>query len=368
MSCEALAKCRFHGAGRSDPIDRDSDAQRSHLLRRQRLHQPGDPVRGAAAHRETWRGDYLQQGCGGLCGKADVSLDDPVANQRLSGALRAAAERRDGRRGGRSGPRGAEQRRRAVGARTTSACGPCSATASEHQLAARHEGYRARLSMGAGPPIHTSAACPTAVMRLSSWRSAIRLISTASSPAPRPTIGLPLVRSGRPLGRRSEPKRGKASKFSTPRSFRALHAAVMAACADENGVIKDPRACTFDPASMPVRRRAPISRAVCTESRFAWFATNIEGRQTRTAMACSTAASLTGPNWLGPIWLVMPAADAAAPADSYAAGIGLAFLNEMAFMHKPPGKYAAGLSAVHRRDAPAARAAGRRSTTRPTRT
>jgi tannase/feruloyl esterase len=26
---------------------------------------------------ETWRGDYLQQGCGGLCGKADVNLDDP---------------------------------------------------------------------------------------------------------------------------------------------------------------------------------------------------------------------------------------------------------------------------------------------------
>jgi len=25
----------------------------------------------------SWRGDYLQQGCGGLCGKADVSLDDP---------------------------------------------------------------------------------------------------------------------------------------------------------------------------------------------------------------------------------------------------------------------------------------------------
>src|SRR5579871_4024179 len=23
---------------------------------------------------ETWKGDYLQQGCGGLCGKADVSL------------------------------------------------------------------------------------------------------------------------------------------------------------------------------------------------------------------------------------------------------------------------------------------------------
>jgi len=41
-------------------------------------------------------------------------------------------------------------------------------------------------------------------------------------------------------------------------------------------------------------------------------------------------------------WLVMPAADAAAPADSYAAGIGLAFLNEMAFMPNHAGKYSLG--------------------------
>ena len=26
---------------------------------------------------ETWRGDYLQQGCGGFCGKVEVNLDDP---------------------------------------------------------------------------------------------------------------------------------------------------------------------------------------------------------------------------------------------------------------------------------------------------
>ena len=52
---------------------------------------------------ESWRGDYLQQGCGGLCGKADVSLDDPSRTQRLPGALCAAAERRNGRGGGRSG-------------------------------------------------------------------------------------------------------------------------------------------------------------------------------------------------------------------------------------------------------------------------
>src|ERR1700736_5307370 len=26
---------------------------------------------------DSWRGDYLQQGCGGLCGQTNVNLDDP---------------------------------------------------------------------------------------------------------------------------------------------------------------------------------------------------------------------------------------------------------------------------------------------------
>jgi hypothetical protein len=43
-------------------------------------------------------------------------------------------------------------------------------------------------------------------------------------------------------------------------------------------------------------------------------------------------------------WLVMPAADAAAPADTYAAVIGLAYLNELAFWPNHAGKYS--LSAV----------------------
>ena len=53
-------------------------------------------------------------------------------------------------------------------------------------------------------------------------------------------------------------------------------------------------------------------------------------------MACSTAASLTARNLAWANWLVMPAADAAAPADTYAAGIGLAYLNDMAFLPNPP--------------------------------
>ncbi len=41
--------------------------------------------------------------------------------------------------------------------------------------------------------------------------------------------------------------------------------------------------------------------------------------------------------WLG--WLVMPASDSGAPADTYAAQIGLNYLNDMAFLRKPQGGY-----------------------------
>ena len=71
----------------------------------------------------------------------------------------------------------------------------------------------------------------------------------------------------------------------------ALHAAVMAACADANGVIKDLRACTFDPASSAAPP-APIRRAVWPTMRSAWSATNIVGPWTSTPAACSTVGSL----------------------------------------------------------------------------
>ena len=65
---------------------------------------------------ETWRGDYLQQGCGGLCGKADVSLDDP---SRTSGYQAPYAPLSDGEMvvaADERRTRDREQRRRAVGA------------------------------------------------------------------------------------------------------------------------------------------------------------------------------------------------------------------------------------------------------------
>ena len=67
---------RFHRPRRTDRVNRDSDAQWPSLLRREGYISPVTQFE-ALLPTESWRGDYLQQGCGGLCGKADVSLDDP---------------------------------------------------------------------------------------------------------------------------------------------------------------------------------------------------------------------------------------------------------------------------------------------------
>ncbi len=103
MSCEALANSDFTAL----------DARIASSATASRNGHPFCDVKGyispvtqfeALLPTETWRGDYLQQGCGGLCGKADVSSRRSVADQRLPGALCAAAKRRNGRRGGRSRP------------------------------------------------------------------------------------------------------------------------------------------------------------------------------------------------------------------------------------------------------------------------
>src|SRR3984885_6165474 len=76
ISCEALANSDFTAL----------DARITSTATATRNGHPFCDVKGyispvtqfeALLPTETWRGDYLQQGCGGLCGKADVSLDDP---------------------------------------------------------------------------------------------------------------------------------------------------------------------------------------------------------------------------------------------------------------------------------------------------
>ena len=133
----------------------------------------------------------------------------------------------------------------------------------------------------------------------------------------------------------------QGGQILTAEKLPALHAAVMAACADPNGVIRDPRACAFDPASM--RCPAGLDQPSClTDAQIGVVRDEYRGPTDKDGHGLFDGGEPYGSELAWANWLVMPAADAAAPADSYAAGIGLAFLNEMAFMPNHPSKYALG--------------------------
>ena len=130
---------------------------------------------------------------------------------------------------------------------------------------------------------------------------------------------------------------GNSDRGKTSRAARRGHGRLR----ERNGVIMDPRACAFDPASMRCANGADQPNCL-TEEQVRVVRDEYRGPSDKDGHGLFDGGEPSAPNWPGPIWLVMPAADAAAPADSYAAGIGLAFLNDMAFMPNHPGKYALG--------------------------
>ena len=137
----------------------------------------------------------------------------------------------------------------------------------------------------------------------------------------------------------NQDKQGK--QILTAEKLPALHAAVMAACADPNGVIKDPRACAFDPASM--RCPAGLDQPSClTDAQIGMVRDEYRGPSDKDGHGLFDGGEPYGSELAWANWLVMPAADNAAPADTYAAVIGLAYLNEMAFSPNAPGAYSLG--------------------------
>ena len=136
---------------------------------------------------ETWRGDYLQQGCGGLCGHVDVDLQDP---SRTSGYQAPYAPLANGEMVVAADDEGHETASNGDGlwAKTDPQLRVVFGYLSEHQLAQAAKALVRTFTDGIRlTPI--SAASQTAGTKPSSWRSAIRKISTESSPELRPTTG-----------------------------------------------------------------------------------------------------------------------------------------------------------------------------------
>ncbi len=284
---------------------------------------------------ETWRGDYLQQGCGGLCGKADVSLDDP---SRTSGYQAPYAPLSDGEMvvaaddQGHEAPSNAD----ALWARDDLRLRAVLGYSSEHQLA-RTMKAAIRVFYGRKPAYSyfsgVSDGGHEALVLAQRYPADFDGI-IAGAPANNwaPLVGLvaPWVAAAN--------QNAEGRQILPAEKLRALHAAVMAACADANGVIKDPRACTFDPASM--RCPAGSDQPSClTDEQIRVVRDEYRGPSDKEGHGLFDGGEPYGSELAWANWLVMPAADAAAPADTYAALIGLAYLNDMAFWPNPPGQY-----------------------------
>jgi Tannase and feruloyl esterase len=337
MSCEALAKSDFTAL----------DAQITSTATATRNGHSFCDVKGyispvtqfeALLPTETWRGDYLQQGCGGLCGKADVSLDDP---SRTSGYQAPYAPLQNGEMVVAADDQGHEAPSNgdALWARNDLRLRAVFGYSSEHQLARAMKaivrafyGHKPAYSYFSGVSDGGHEALVLAQRYPADFDGII-----AGAPANNwaPLLGLfePWVAAAN--------LNAQGGQILTAEKLPALHAAVMAACADGNGVIRDPRACAFDPSSMRCANGSDQPNCL-TEEQVRVVRDEYRGPTDKDGHGLFDGGEPYGSElaWAG--WIVMPAADAVAPADTYGAGIGLAFLNEMAFMPNHPGKYALG--------------------------
>jgi Tannase and feruloyl esterase len=194
---------------------------------------------------ETWRGDYLQQGCGGLCGKADVSLDDP---SRTSGYQAPYAPLSDGEMVVASDDQGHETASNAdaLWARNDLRLRAVFGYSSEHQLARTitavihtYYGRKPTYSYFSGVSDGGHEALVLA-QRYPADFDGIIAGAPANNWAPLAGLVAPWVAAAN--------RNAQGGQILTAEKLPALHAAVMAACADQHGVIEDPRACAFDPA------------------------------------------------------------------------------------------------------------------------
>src|SRR3954468_24431509 len=190
----------------------------------------------------TWLGDYLQQGCGGYCGHSEVGLDDP---SRPSLHHAAHAPKRRGGLSAAADDQGHE--------------GPGTLWGKEDPMLRVIYGYRSEHDLFRAvsvlirgyygtDPSHSyfdgvSDGGHEALMLAQRYPTDFDGI-LVGSPANNWTEFAGIYSAWLVLANTD----AEGHQILDSSKLPALHAAVMAACADANGVIRDPRACTFDPA------------------------------------------------------------------------------------------------------------------------
>ena len=287
---------------------------------------------------DTWQGDYLQQGCGGFCGQINLSLDDPsrtsgyqVPYQPLSSGEMVVAADDQGHEAASNGDglwARDDLRLRAVFGYT-----------SEHQLAQTMKGL-----------IHTFYGRAPSYAYFSGvsdgGHEALDLAQRFPWDFDGILVGAPGANWSALLGMAAtwgtainQDKDGR--QILTTEKLPALHAAVLAACADKNGVIEDPRACDFDPTSIACPSGSDRSDCL-TSDQIKVVRAEYRGANDGEGHALFDGGEPYGSELAWANWLVMPAADTDAPLDTYAAALGLDYLNDLAFWPNPRAPYTLG--------------------------
>jgi hypothetical protein len=297
----------------------------------------------------TWRGDYLQQGCGGFCGLLDLTLQDP---SRTSGYQAPYPPLADGEMVVAADDEGHQTATNsdALWARNDLQLRVVFGYTSEHQLAQAAKAL-VRTFYGRGPVYSYFSGVSDG------GREALDLAQRYPNDFDGILAGAP-ANNWAPLVGLFQPwaagvnRNAQGGQILTAEKLPALHAAVMAACADANGVIPDPRACTFDPASIRCPEDADHPNCL-TGEQVRVVHEEYRGPTDPPGRNLFDGGEPYGSELAWKNWLVMPAADSAAPEDTSAGQLGLNYLNDMAFWPNPATPYTLGnvpfTAAMHQR-------------------
>jgi hypothetical protein len=280
----------------------------------------------------TWRGNYLQQGCGGLCGSSVVNLDDPsrtsgyqVPFRPVSDGEMVIAADDEGHAGG-GGLWGKDDPQLRVVFGYTS----------EHSMAVTAKrligefygrgpaySYFDGVSDGGRMALFLAQRYPAdfngiiAGAPANNWAALIGLLETWQARANMTPAGDPIL---------------------TAEKIPALHDAVMKRCADRNGVIRDPRRCDFNPAT--VRCPSGVNRDDCLTAREVRVVRDLyRGPRDARGRHLYDGGQPYGSElaWKG--WLLPERGDTAWPANTFGPGLGLEYLRYLAFWRNPPAGF-----------------------------
>jgi hypothetical protein len=299
--------------------------------------------------RTTWRGRYLQQGCGGFCGFLGVTLGDP---SRTSGYQAPWAALSNGEVVVAASDAGHETARNSDGlwGKNDPRLRVVFGYTSEHSLTLSAKAI-IRAFYGQGPSYSYFDGVSNG------GRQALILAQRYPADFDGMLVGAPASNWAPWVGlaeawvaRANTDARGR--QILTSEKLPALHAAVMRACADARGVITDPRACTFDPAT--IRCAAGTDRPTClTAAQVDTVRKLYRGAVDSRGHNLFNGGQPYGSELAWNAWLTQPAADPQAPGNTLGAQLALNHHKYLAYWTNPPNDFDLGdvrfTAATHRR-------------------